>query len=82
VSVEEDQIWYLYALTSQSGAPWGLGSISHKSSASSTTYIYDSSAGQGTYGYVVDTGINTAHVAFGGRASLGYNGETHLQSVM
>lgn len=48
------------ALVSQSGAPWGLGSISHAGSAS-TTYVYDSSAGTGTCAYVIDTGIYTAH---------------------
>ncbi|GIK03186.1 basic amino-acid permease [Aspergillus viridinutans] len=80
--VEEDQIWYIDALTTQKGAPWGLGSISHKGQAS-TDYIYDTSAGAGTYAYVVDTGINVNHVEFGGRASLAYNaaGGTHVDSV-
>ncbi|KAL4776471.1 subtilisin-like protein [Aspergillus nidulans var. acristatus] len=80
--VEEDQIWYIDALTSQSGAPWGLGAISHKGEAS-TTYIYDTSAGEGTYAYVVDTGINVDHEEFGGRASLAYNavGGQHVDSV-
>ncbi|KAL4821857.1 alkaline protease 1 [Aspergillus spinulosporus] len=80
--VEEDQIWYIDALTSQSGAPWGLGAISHKGE-SSTTYIYDTSAGEGTYAYVVDTGINVDHEEFGGRASLAYNavGGQHVDSV-
>lgn len=80
--VEEDQIWYLDALTTQKGAPWGLGSISHKGQAS-TDYIYDTSAGSGTYAYVVDTGINVAHVEFGGRATLAYNaaGGSHVDSI-
>lgn len=42
--------------------------------------MYDTSAGSGTFGYVVDSGINLAHVAFGGRASNGFNavsGVTH-----
>lgn len=60
------------ALTTQSGAPWGLGSISHKSPGS-TQYIYDSTAGEGTYAYVVDTGVLTTHSQFGGRATFGYN---------
>jgi oryzin len=60
------------ALTSQSGATWGLGAISHEDGPS-TTYIYDSSAGAGTYAYVVDSGINTAHTDFGSRATKGYN---------
>lgn len=80
--VEADQIWHTTALTTQTGATYGLGAISHRSGRS-TTYVYDSSAGTGTYGYVVDTGINTAHVQFGGRATLGYNaaGGQHVDTV-
>ncbi|KAL4941537.1 alkaline protease 1 [Aspergillus oleicola] len=79
--VEEDQVWYVDALTTQTGAPWGLGAISHRGQ-SSTNYIYDTSAGEGTYAYVVDTGINIDHQQFGGRASLGYNavGGQHIDS--
>jgi oryzin len=80
--VEEDQIWYIDALTTQSGAPWGLGAISHQGQAS-TDYIYDTSAGEGTFAYVVDTGINVGHQEFGGRASLAYNaaGGQHVDTV-
>jgi oryzin len=35
--------------------------------------VYDTRAGDGTYGYVVDSGINLEHNDFGGRASNGYN---------
>lgn len=70
--VEEDQIWTISALTTQSSSTWGLSSISHKQPGKSG-YIYDSSAGSGTFGYVVDTGVNTGHVEFEGRASFGYN---------
>ncbi|KAM0350544.1 hypothetical protein ACHAPU_003027 [Fusarium lateritium] len=70
------------ALTSQSSAPWGLGAISHKT-AGSTTYVYDSTAGSGSFGYVVDSGINIAHTDFGGRATLGYNaaGGAHTDTL-
>ncbi|KAI4867658.1 alkaline proteinase [Hypoxylon rubiginosum] len=79
--IEEDQVYNLFdetpelsarALTTQSGSTWGLGTVSHTSSGS-TSYIYDSSAGSGTYAYIVDTGILATHTQFGGRASLGYN---------
>ncbi|KAK5071618.1 hypothetical protein LTS08_004640 [Lithohypha guttulata] len=70
--VEEDQIWTIAALTTQSPSTWGLASISHKQ-PNTSGYVYDTSAGSGTFGYVVDTGINTAHVDFEGRASNGYN---------
>ncbi|KAI8308339.1 Alkaline proteinase [Colletotrichum sp. SAR11_240] len=82
VAIERDQIWTLFAIVSQTGAPWGLGTISHKTSGS-TTYVYDNAAGTGTYAYVVDSGINTAHTNFGGRATLGYNaaGGAHTDTL-
>ncbi|GAW11410.1 hypothetical protein ANO14919_007540 [Xylariales sp. No.14919] len=79
--VEQDQVWHLFdevseivdrSLVTQTGATWGLGTISHKTSGS-TSYIYDSSAGAGTYAYIVDTGLLTTHNQFGSRASYGYN---------
>ncbi|KAI1758670.1 alkaline proteinase [Hypoxylon sp. FL1150] len=78
--IEEDQVYHLFdetpelsarALTTQSGTTWGLGTVSHQTSGS-TSYIYDSSAGSGTYAYIVDTGILATHTQFDGRASLGY----------
>lgn len=38
-----------------------------------TDYVYDSSAGQGTFNYVVDTGIRITHQEFQGRAQWGFN---------
>jgi oryzin len=84
--VEQDQVWHLSVepgtspapklsertLVTQTGAPWGLGTISHRTSGS-TSYIYDNSAGTGTFGYIVDTGLLTTHTQFGTRASYGYN---------
>ncbi|KAK2054308.1 subtilase [Colletotrichum caudatum] len=80
--VEPDYYMYLSdleveerALTTQAGAPWGLGSISHKTSGS-TQYVYDTSAGADTYAYVVDSGILSTHTQFGGRVTLGFNAYT------
>jgi subtilisin family serine protease len=53
---------------SQTGAPWGLGRISHRAKGS-TTYVYDDSAGANTCSYIIDTGIYTAHAEFEGRAT-------------
>ncbi|KAF2646538.1 subtilisin-like protein [Massarina eburnea CBS 473.64] len=80
---EEESKLEKKALTTQSGATWGLGAISHKSGPS-TSYVYDSTAGAGTYAYVVDSGIIIAHNEFdNGRASLGYNaaGGTHTDTL-
>lgn len=84
--VEEDKVWELSytkglpkrELTTQSDAPWGLAAISHRH-ADATDYIYDANAGQGTFAYVVDTGVLLSHSEFEGRASLGFTafpGET------
>ncbi|KNG50766.1 alkaline serine protease alp1 [Stemphylium lycopersici] len=70
--VEKDFMMHTFALVSQSNAGWGLGSISSRTRGA-TSYIYDSTAGQGTHSYVLDSGIRTTHVEFEGRASWGYN---------
>ncbi|PYH45950.1 S8 family peptidase [Aspergillus saccharolyticus JOP 1030-1] len=81
-NVEEDQVWYLDGLITEHNAPWGLGSISHRGQTS-TDYVYDDSAGLGTYAYIVDTGILTTHSEFGGRVLLAYNaaGGEHIDGV-
>ncbi|KAK1992787.1 subtilase [Colletotrichum falcatum] len=80
--VEPDYYMYLSdmevdgrALTTQTGAPWGLGTVSHKTSGS-TQYVYDTSAGADTYAYVVDSGVIATHNEFGGRVTLGFNAYT------
>lgn len=89
VAVEEDFMMYTAqynttipdnstksGLVTQEGAPWGLGAISARTQLdqeNAISYIYDSSAGEGTYSYVVDTGIRTTHVDFEGRAIWGFN---------
>ncbi|PVI02724.1 subtilisin-like protein [Periconia macrospinosa] len=60
------------ALVTQSGATWGLGAVSHRS-GSSSSYVYDDTAGAETYAYVVDSGILTTHQEFEGRATFAYN---------
>lgn len=66
-----DEISYKEA-ASQSNAPWGLATLSSKR-RNTGTYHYDKSAGNGTFAYILDTGINVNHVDFEGRASFGYN---------
>ena len=60
--------------------PWGLGSISSRTQMETTdidhqTYVYDDSAGAGTFAYMLDTGIRITHEGFEGRAIRGYNGK-------
>ncbi|KAK3947642.1 peptidase S8/S53 domain-containing protein [Pseudoneurospora amorphoporcata] len=66
--VEQEAVFTINTYVSQSSAPWGLARISSRTKGK-TTYTYDDSAGAGTCAYIIDTGINTAHVDFGGRAT-------------
>ncbi|KAL6800757.1 subtilisin-like protein [Trichoderma sp. SZMC 28013] len=67
--IEQDAIVKVNAYVSQTGAPWGLGRISHKARGS-TTYVYDDSAGAGTCSYIIDTGVDATHPDFEGRATF------------
>ncbi|KAH9485672.1 Subtilisin-like serine protease [Psilocybe cubensis] len=70
--VEKDQIVRTQEV--QKGAPWGLARISHRPKltfGTFTKYLYNSDGGDGVDVYVIDTGINVAHVEFEGRASWG-----------
>jgi subtilisin family serine protease len=75
--IEPDQIMTASGQI-QSGAVWGLArSSSTKAlSGSSYNYYYKVGAGTGATVYVIDTGINTKHTDFGGRAVFGYSSIT------
>src|SRR3954467_5238927 len=58
----------------ETNAPWGLARISHRKSLSFGTwnkYLYAADGGEGVDVYVIDTGTNTKHVDFEGRAKWG-----------
>ncbi|KAH7008973.1 peptidase S8/S53 domain-containing protein [Ilyonectria destructans] len=68
-ALEPDQEVYLASLTTQEEPPWGLSAISHaKPPSSQSNYIYDSSAGEGTFSYVLDSGVFVEHLDYEGRA--------------
>lgn len=63
----------MHAYGTQSGAEYGLAISSEQgelSTSDQNTYYYADGAGSGVYVYVIDTGINTGHSDFGGRASM------------
>lgn len=55
--IEQDVAGSSTGFRTQSGAPWGLGRISHRKPGS-TDYVYDESAGEGVCVYITDSGID------------------------
>ncbi|KAG0023288.1 subtilisin-like serine protease [Entomortierella chlamydospora] len=72
--IEQDALYSIQA-TQSSPPPWGLSRVSRRAglTTTKTSYLYAAAAGSGVTAYVVDTGINTAHKEFGGRATMGAN---------
>ena len=65
--------FFLWGLSTD-GLIQGLARISHRERlgfGTFTKYEYAASGGEGVDVYVIDTGINTDHVEFEGRASWG-----------
>ncbi|KAI5925832.1 peptidase S8/S53 domain-containing protein [Camillea tinctor] len=76
--IERDQIVYALGDSEEpdleKNAPWGLARISHRkqlSFGSYNKYFYAADGGEGVDVYVIDTGTNTEHVDFEGRAKWG-----------
>ncbi|KAG0031123.1 hypothetical protein BGZ81_001726 [Podila clonocystis] len=70
--VEQDQIVSINAVQ-HSPPSWGLPRISQRKLNLTAPYYYQDKAGSGITAYVIDTGINTNHVEFEGRATMGAN---------
>lgn len=68
--IEQDAT--VHATATQSGATWGLDRIDQRNLPLDGNYSYSTTASNVT-AYIIDTGINTAHTAFGGRAVWGTN---------
>ncbi|HEY0015972.1 MAG TPA: S8 family peptidase [Longimicrobium sp.] len=68
--VEQDQ--EVRGAATQSGAPWGIDRIDQPRLPLNGTYTY-TQTGFNIYTYVIDTGIQTNHPEFGGRAAVAYD---------
>ncbi|MFD4132009.1 S8 family peptidase [Streptomyces goshikiensis] len=71
-SVEPDAEFRTSDTQTQTSAPWPLDRIDQRELPLDGAYAYATKA-QGVTAYIVDTGINTLHQEFGGRARTGYN---------
>jgi subtilisin family serine protease len=60
------------AVTTQTGATWGIDRIDQRSLPLSGTFTY-TNTGAGVRAYIIDTGIRISHSEFGGRAIDGYD---------
>jgi cerevisin len=75
--VEEDsevQVQSQDEVVVQTDAPWGLARISQRRRLDrkhNIKYLYSEKAGEGVNVYIIDTGINTKHTDFDGRAYIG-----------
>ena len=72
--IEEDQLAHIVA-TQPNPPSWGLDRIDQRALPLSGSYTYNTT-GAGVDAYIIDTGIRTTHVEFGGRAVFGYDAIT------
>jgi subtilisin family serine protease len=74
LAVEQDQVVRIDMTETMdaNGNPWGLDRIDQRSLPLSRTYT-NTGNGQGVRAYIIDTGIQTSHPDFGGRASAVYD---------
>ncbi|MBA2706366.1 MAG: S8 family peptidase, partial [Gemmatimonadaceae bacterium] len=68
--VEQDQ--RVSMTGTQSGATWGLDRVDQANLPLNGTYSY-ATTGSGVNAYIIDTGVLTTHVEFGGRAFGGFD---------
>ena len=70
VFIEQDG--YVSAVTTQTGATWGIDRVDQRDLPLDMAYSY-TATGAGVNAYIIDTGIRTTHVEFGGRATSAFD---------
>ena len=68
--IEQDQT--VTISTTQTGATWGIDRVDQRNLPLSGSYTY-TATGTGVRAYIIDTGIQTSHPQFGGRALAVYD---------
>ena len=68
--IEQDQV--VRAVDVQANPTWGLDRIDQRDLPLNASYGYNTN-GAGVTAYIIDTGIETSHPQFGGRATAGYD---------
>src|SRR6266496_1589177 len=68
--VEQDARISASATTQSNPPSWGLDRVDQRARTLDRNYAY-ANAGSGVTAYVIDSGIRTTHVQFGGRATVG-----------
>ncbi|HUQ55604.1 S8 family peptidase [Lentzea sp.] len=71
--VEQDAEVSVDATQPTPSALWGLDRLDQITGRSNGQYVSSGSGARNVHAYVIDTGIRTTHVDFGGRASWGTN---------
>lgn len=72
--IEKDENSKSHKMTNDRLAPWGLTRISQRDTINHFNYkgyTYDDEGGTNVTAYIIDSGINTNHVEFEGRATWG-----------
>ncbi|KAG0044122.1 subtilisin-like serine protease [Gryganskiella cystojenkinii] len=73
--IEQDQVVTINQGSQNNPPSWGLPRVSQRGGlrGQRAAYKFPDQAGAGVTAYVIDTGINTGHVEFQGRAKMGAN---------
>jgi len=68
-SIEEDKTFYMTEM--QQPAPWGLDRIDQRQGLNNIYFYHET--GESVHAYVVDSGIRSTHLDFGGRIGKSYS---------
>jgi subtilisin family serine protease len=74
--IEKDQKMYASACTTTRAGKWGQTRVAETTTANYNDLYGSPNNGEGTFVYIVDTGIYVANTDFGGRATFAYKADS------